>query len=791
MAEETKDEDHTPSPEERIAQRRLKFQENMALMTTPLEHMSKEEISGYSKTRLKDLAHLHDVRHGKNITQNQLLSKILQRRQEMLDDIRFMERQREENRPNENSPHHSPNNANNNNNNDPESPQVDGETAPTATETRRPEGMDPDPPDTHQDHRNQADSNSPEVRNRGEDTQDGGDEFVSTPAGFSSTSHVSINDISRMLNDNIEELQRIHDEREYKTTLAMEARDEALKASVSRQLGLFQESLLTAFREELQLSRRQVPDTVSVEHSNGNGPADDNTNFTKQWETARNAAAANTNRRGQNRFAALPSPMGIRFGATSPTGNFRGCTVGLHSVHEEESQNNSRDQQSFHGSPTNVRGGPSPITSPPLYAPTNVRGGPSPITSPPLYEHRASQLQFRPSNFGTGAFDQARPRSNPFASTSPNATVIGTSPLDDPKRGDIYSTYLVGINGVADVEELDLEFLESLGFIGEEVNKIITRGVQQILRQDDIPDINPKYYSGFNKLEDLEVEHIVDFYCHLAIRLKRYGVALLDFDAVLPRWHHIGMTYPGIGEVGYLPMSETLFNLLEKLLPLDDPTVKQIHTSLTGVNHDGFQFLRKVLGKFVPVFCPYKTSDPPTWRKTPDVAHMAKLWKLHFKLSRKTGSNHTYIQKSLMFLQSLKDPSLSANVTSVRGQIQIFMEQSDAFEDTDIILPTNLTIDGITNTLTAFPAPMESSISFATANRYSIDDSSDDETIDFQGFSVNATTSSRSNDRSTRGSSRKPKANRKEDKKDTAKDVVCRSCHKKGHKEVDCRELAK
>jgi hypothetical protein len=67
---------------------------------------------------------------------------------------------------------------------------------------------------------------------------------------------------------------------------------------------------------------------------------------------------------------------------------------------------------------------------------------------------------------------------------------------------------------------LDLEFLESLGFVGKEVNKIITRGVQQILKQDDTPNINPKYYAGFNKLEDLKVEQIVDFYCHLAIRLK-------------------------------------------------------------------------------------------------------------------------------------------------------------------------------------------------------------------------------------------------------------------------------
>jgi hypothetical protein len=221
--------------------------------------------------------------------------------------------------------------------------------------------------------------------------------------------------------------------------------------------------------------------------------------------------------------------------------------------------------------------------------------------------------------------------------------------------------------------------------------------------------------------------------------------------------------------------------------------VRQIHTSLLGANHDGFLFLRNVLGKFVPVFCPYKDSKAPTWRKTPDVAHMAKLWKLHFKLNRKTGSIHTPIQQSLMFLQSLKDPSLSANVTSVRGQIQLFTESIDAFDDSPVDLPTNLTIDGITTTLTAFPSPIETSISFATANRYTIfdSDSDDDEFIEHHDFFSNATTFSRSNNRSGQGSSRKPKTSHKEDKKETAKDIVCRGCHKKGHKEVDCRELAK
>ena len=131
-------------------------------------------------------------------------------------------------------------------------------------------------------------------------------------------------------------------------------------------------------------------------------------------------------------------------------------------------------------------------------------------------------------------------------------------------------------------------------------------------------------------------------------------------------------------------------------------------------------------------------------------------------------------------------------MTSVRGQIQLYTESIDAFEDSEVNLPSNLTIDGITTTLTAFPSPMESSISFATANRYTAFDSdSDDDSTAFNPFSANATTSSRSNDRSSGGRSCKSKANAKDGARDTAKDIVCHGCHKKGHKEVDCRELAK
>jgi hypothetical protein len=198
-----------------------------------------------------------------------------------------------------------------------------------------------------------------------------------------------------MINDNMEELERML---EFKTQLAMEERNAALRTNVNRQLESFREAMINAMRAELQ-QRREVPDSVSVDRSTSNVPTDDSTNFTEQWEAARAAATANvtgTNRHGQSHFAAPPPSMGDRFGATSPTGNFRGRTINLQSVDEESSQESSRDNQSLHGSLKNVRGGPPSIGSPPLQG--------SPVGPP---EHRSSPLQFRPSNFGSGAFDHA------------------------------------------------------------------------------------------------------------------------------------------------------------------------------------------------------------------------------------------------------------------------------------------------------------------------------------------------------------------------------------------------
>ena len=218
---------------------------------------------------------------------------------------------------------------------------------------------------------------------------------------------------------------------------------------------------------ELQQNRSTVPDSVSVDRIDGNGTADEGTTFTEQWESARSAAtlaANNYNRQNQLQFASPPPSMDDGFGATSPIGNFRGRNVNLQSVREEEeSHDGNRSSHSLRGSPALGR---NRLTSPDLQ-------------SPPI--------GFRPSTFGFETFEQAKTRTSPITSQFPKDTFVGTSPLADPKRGNLYRLYMGGIAGVEDVDDLTLTHLESLGFVGEEINRIITRGIQQILRREEMP----------------------------------------------------------------------------------------------------------------------------------------------------------------------------------------------------------------------------------------------------------------------------------------------------------------
>jgi hypothetical protein len=249
------------------------------------------------------------------------------------------------------------------------------------------------------------------------------------------------------------------------------------------------------------------------------------------------------------------------------------------------------------------------------------------------------------------------------------------------------------------------------------------------------------------------------------------------------------LTYPGIGEDKYIEMAEPLFTLLEYLLPKDEPAVKQTLTLLSGKQNDGFLLLRKIMGKSIPVFCPYKSSKPPTWRKHPDIAEMAKYWTTHFRLMSKSGTVESSVQQSLKFIQSLTEPSLVARLSSIQGQIQAITEGHDDFDTSNIKLPGHLSIDGITNTLTTLPSPMESSIAFARSNNFAYDSSDSDSEIGLQGYSSNATNSRGDRSRST--GPRRRESKNDESKSKSKKDIICRGCHKKGHVEVDCRELAR
>ena len=159
-------------------------------------------------------------------------------------------------------------------------------------------------------------------------------------------------------------------------------------------------------------------------------------------------------------------------------------------------------------------------------------------------------------------------------------------------------------------DELTEEFLSTLGF-GQESYQTVGAGIVLVLQHWSTPDINPKYYSGFHKLEELTVEHFVDFYAHLEFELKRYRIVLMPFDDILTKWQHVGLSMPGIGGFRYLEMAEALFNLLERLLPMADETVKKCTTSLVGSSHDGFKLLHSIMAKSIPDFCPSLPSEIP------------------------------------------------------------------------------------------------------------------------------------------------------------------------------------
>jgi hypothetical protein len=83
----------------------------------------------------------------------------------------------------------------------------------------------------------------------------------------------------------------------------------------------------------------------------------------------------------------------------------------------------------------------------------------------------------------------------------------------------LYNKYLGGIDGL-DLMDYNTSFLEELGFEGREMEATIMQDIASLLDRWEAPDVNPKYYSGFTKLEELTFESIVGFYNHIQHQLK-------------------------------------------------------------------------------------------------------------------------------------------------------------------------------------------------------------------------------------------------------------------------------
>lgn len=241
-----------------------------------------------------------------------------------------------------------------------------------------------------------------------------------------------------------------------------------------------------------------------------------------------------------------------------------------------------------------------------------------------------------------------------------------------------------------------------------------------------------------------------------------------------------------------MAMGQALFSVLERVLPVEDKTIKDCIDALEGMDHNGFRLLMSIMTSSIPGFCPSLTSSPPVWEDVKNVTRMAKLWNLHWRLSAKHGAVFNPIQRSLLFLKSIQEHSLSGITTSIQGSIQAFAQSMRGVDDNAIILPSNLTVSGIVTTINTTQSPMTSSIGYissrtldTTSSQLMAMDSTVPVThINIQGAECHATVA-RSSPGARGGRRYAPKST--EDRRG----LKCRACGRRYHVETECREVGK
>ena len=364
---------------------------------------------------------------------------------------------------------------------------------------------------------------------------------------------------------------------------------------------------------------------------------------------------------------------------------------------------------------------------------------------------------------------------NPYGSGVPTSQ----SPTRDTKRAKPNSKYLFADHGIMHINDLDEEYLTDLGF-GLDVQESVIFSCTTLLQDYSPPNLSQKHISYLTKLDSLSPVDFVDWYTNFCYEMDRHNIGLVPFDAIMPKWLHVGLCLPGVGGTRYLQMSGPLFMVLKSVLPQDNLTIKECMAMYMGKNQDGYRFLYTVMSRSLPVFCAKKSLSPPTWMDHKNVTMLAKHFDVYFRFNAKRGAYFTPSDKSLLFLDAIEEHSLLPMTTTLKHQINAFLETLDEFAEEEREFPVHLSLAGIVSTLVDTKSPVTTSIRFASSNA-TISQLSVETGGILQGAEMHATISNRGSAR--KGGRRAPKPRR------PSSDVVCRACQKTGHEESTCRAL--
>ena len=468
------------------------------------------------------------------------------------------------------------------------------------------------------------------------------------------------------------------------------------------------------------------------------------------------------------------------------------------------------DNCTFRGSPVNVAPvGPPPgsqTQGTPVMSNKSDSGGVPPIVPPsapteapsaaPTRVPPPNPYQRAPTPSPTAPTSAWSPSPRPVVNVNSNS-VVATSPLQDPHNGERYSRYLCGTLGLASGDQVTTDFLRSIGF-GDDLHDEIINSVGRLLYDWKQPTVHPKYVDALKKLEDLQAVLFVDWFQHLRFDLVRYNVGLMPFDAIQLSWKNVGLCPPGVGEYRYSPMSEALYSILCILLP-SHPIVDECKHALVGFQHDGYKLLWNIMCRFMPVFNPSLAPLPPRWEDYKNVSELGKVLLLYFRLMIKKGAQFNQFERSLMLLDTISEHSMLGITTSLKCTIEAIRESTPDFDRDWVSLPTHLQMSGIIDTLSKLCSPVDSSMCLTSALTLSRPTMNRTATVpDIQGAQLGAQLHSTARSPPSRpapnrrgGRRAPPPRTRRPSNPPSDPNVVCRSCLKRGHEEVLCRDLAK